>query len=143
VKDHLERASARERLLASLALGLAGLALLLSAAGIYGLLAQDAESRKREFAIRLAVGARPFDLMALVRRRGLLVAAGGALLGLTFAAPGARALASTDWLYGVSPQDPVTYAAAALVLFFAALLAGEGPARRAGRVEPSELLRES
>ncbi|MBL8112589.1 MAG: ABC transporter permease [Acidobacteria bacterium] len=143
VKDHLERASARERLLASLALGLAGLALLLSAAGIYGLVAQDAESRKREFAIRLAVGARPFDLMALVRRRGLLVAAGGALLGLALAAPGARALAGTDWLYGVSAEDPVAYAAAALVLFVAALLAGEGPARRAARVEPSELLRES
>jgi predicted permease len=126
--------------LAGRLLGLfAALAVVLSAVGIYGLLAYLVSQREAEIGIRIAIGAPRASVLWLVLGQGLRLAGAGLVLGVAVALVLARLLASL--LHGIQPRDPVTFAAAPLALLAAALLASYLPARRATRVDPSVALR--
>jgi putative ABC transport system permease protein len=114
-------------------------ALILAAIGIYGLIAYAVAQRTRELGIRMALGARPHDVLSLVVREGMLLAGLGIVLGIGGAFAATRLLASL--LFGVTPTDPVTLASVAALLGAVALLACWLPARRAARVDPVEALR--
>lgn len=117
----------------------AGLALLLAAVGIYGVVAYSVAQRVREMAIRLALGASPRDLLKLVIGRTMLIVLVGLALGGGGALAFTRILASL--LYDTSPTDPVTWAIAGVLLAAVALLACYFPARRAMKVDPLTILR--
>ncbi|HEY7612067.1 MAG TPA: ABC transporter permease [Gemmatimonadales bacterium] len=114
-------------------------ALLLAALGIYGVVAYLVAQRNREIGIRMALGARRVDVLALVLREGLRLAAVGVLLGT------AGAIATTRWLsselYATSATDPLTFVLAALVLAGISLGATLLPARRASAIDPARTLR--
>jgi putative ABC transport system permease protein len=118
----------------------AALALLLASIGVYGVMSYAVGQRQREFGVRLALGARRRDIADLVLRRGAALFAWGAALGLLGAAGAVRVLASL--LYGVSRFDPVSFAAALLVLLGVSAAACGVPARRAARVDPAATLRD-
>ena len=117
----------------------AALALLLAALGLYGVLSCLVGETTRELGLRLALGARPGSLVALVLKRTLALAGVGLAIGLAVALAGGRLLEGA--LFGVSPRDPLTLAAVALVLLLSAAAAGYGPARRASRLDPARVLR--
>lgn len=117
----------------------AGLALLLTAVGLYGVLSYHVAQRTGEIGLRVALGASRADVARLVAGQGLRLVLAGLLLGLTAAAAGSRLLAG--FLFGVSPLDPLSFGAAAVVLTGVALLASWLPARRALRIEPTLALR--
>lgn len=119
--------------------GFAGLALGLSGVGLYGLLSYSVARRTREMGIRLALGAWPRQLEALVVREGLTLVAAGGALGLCGALVAGRLMSAL--LYGVGPADGVSFGAALAVLCLAGLLASYVPARRAAGVAPSSALR--
>jgi len=135
----LGRTIASERTRAGLIGGFALIALLLASIGIYGLLAGDVVRRRQEIGIRVALGARPPDVLAVVLARGARLVAVGLALGLA----GALALSGslTALLYGVRPTDPAIYGAAAAVAAAAAALACYLPALRAARLDPLAALR--
>src|ERR1035438_3574378 len=115
-------------------LGILGaLALVLAAVGMYGVLAYHVTARTREIGIRVALGARPPDVVRLVIAQGLRVTAAGVAIGLLISALASRLLATL--LQGVSPTDAVTWSAAVAVWIAMALVACWLPARRAARVE--------
>ena len=124
------------RLLAAFAV----IALALAALGVYALLAYSVTSRTREIGVRIALGARPADVRRLVFQHGFTLTAIGLGAGLLASAVGARLVGAL--LYEVSVRDPVTFAAAPLVLAGAAALACLLPALRASRVDPACILRE-
>lgn len=115
------------------------LALLLAAAGIYGMISHAALRQAREVGIRLALGATPAQVVALAMRTGLFPVLFGALAGLGAAVLAGRALSAL--LYGLSPLDPMSFAAAAFTLASAAMLASYLPARRAAGTDPASALR--
>jgi ABC-type antimicrobial peptide transport system permease subunit len=117
----------------------ASLALLLGAVGIYGVLVQSVEQRVKEIGVRLALGATRGMVLRRVLVEGLSLAALGAGAGLALAFAGSRLLSSL--LFGIVPADPVTFAAAPLVLAAVACLASLVPALRATRVDPMTALR--
>ena len=119
----------------------AGLALVLSAIGIYGVIAYSVAQRTHEIGVRMALGARTSDVRRLVVREGAGVGAAGVALGLIAAGLLARLMAGL--LFGIAPRDPITFAAGAALLLSIALAASYVPARRASRVEPVTALRES
>jgi putative ABC transport system permease protein len=130
---------ARQRFSIQLMSVFAGLAGLLAAIGIYGVLAYLVDQRRREFGIRIALGARSADVRALVLRQGLVPVA----VGLTAGIAGSLALTRLlkTLLYEVSATDPLTFAAVSMGLIFVSLTAMFIPARRATRVDPLEALR--
>jgi putative ABC transport system permease protein len=115
------------------------LALLLAAIGLYGVVAYSVSRRTREVGVRMALGARPRDVLALVLRQGGRLALVGIGVGAVLAALAGRVLESL--LYGVSALDPVAYALAAGVLLVVATLANLVPALVAARVDPMRALR--
>jgi putative ABC transport system permease protein len=135
----LGRETAQRRLGATLVLCFAALALLLAALGIYGVLAYFVTQHVPEIGIRLALGARPADILGLVLRRGMSLALVGLALGLA----GAYALARLmrGLLFGVAASDPPTYVAVALLIAAVALAACLVPARRAMKIDPMVALR--
>lgn len=135
----LERATAADRFSTVLFSVLAGLALVLAAIGLYGVLAFSVAQRSFEMSVRLALGARPRDVLTLVTRQGMSLVAGGLVAGLVVGIAASRAIASL--LYQVVPTDPVTYATAGLVLVIVGGLACYLPARRAATVDPATTLR--
>ena len=117
----------------------AALALFLAAFGIYALLSYTVSQRRREIGVRMALGARPGDVVALVVRQGAGLVAAGAVLGLFGAAGASRLLAS--FLFGVGADDPLTFAVAPVALVGVALVACWLPGRRAARINPMDALR--
>jgi hypothetical protein len=115
------------------------LAIVVALVGLGGLLARAVTERRRELAVRTVLGATPADAVGMVMREGVLLAAAGVILGLGAAAAAARWLQSL--LYGVTPLDPLTFTAVALLVSAAALTTSFLSARRAARIEPLELLR--
>lgn len=107
--------------------------------GLGGLLARAVTERRRELAIRIALGASRPGAVGIIVREGALLAAAGVVLGLGAGAGAARWLQSL--LYGVSPLDPLTFAGVALLVSAAALMTSFLSAHRAARIEPVELLR--
>jgi putative ABC transport system permease protein len=114
-------------------------ALLLSAIGIYGVMAFVVTQRTHEFGIRMALGARRSEVVRLVLAQGVRLAAAGVVLGVAGAAVTARAIGAL--LYGVDARDPATFALLSAALTLAALAACYVPARRAVRVDPIRALR--
>jgi predicted permease len=115
------------------------LGLLLAAIGLYGVIAFAVSQRTREIGIRLAIGARPAAMLALVLRQGFVLVLAGGIVGALLAAAATRALAGV--LYGVSLGDAVTWGAAALILVLVGLVANLIPARRAMKIDPVRALR--
>jgi predicted permease len=139
--DAVVASSAAQRSLAlTLFAAFATLAVLLSAAGIYGVLAGSVAERTREIGLRSALGATPGDLLRMVLARGLGLAAAGVAFGLIGALATTRYLRAL--LFGVAPMDPLMLGAAASLLLIVAAAACFVPARRAIRVDPMEALRE-
>jgi predicted permease len=116
----------------------AAVAVALAAVGIYGVMAYVARQRTREIGTRVALGATPGHIVWLLMREGGAIAAAGTVVGLTVGLVATRSLSSI--LFGVTPSDPFTMGAAALVLSAAALAASYLPARRAARIDPARVL---
>jgi predicted permease len=116
-----------------------GLALLLAAVGLYGVIAYSVSMRTRELGVRMALGARPGDVLRLVLRQGGRLALVGIGAGILLAALVGRVLGSL--LYGVSALDPLAYAIAATILLAVAALATIVPALTASRLDPLRALR--
>jgi predicted permease len=139
VMDDVRRSLAQERMSAAVALGFGVLATLLAAVGLYGVSSYAASQRVAELAIRTALGARPLDLIRLMLRRIVAIAAAGLAIGLTAASLLTSVLSTL--LFGVSPRDPATFAGAAAILTAIVLLAALIPAVRASRIDPMTALR--
>jgi putative ABC transport system permease protein len=107
--------------------------------GIYGVLAYLVDQRRREFGIRIALGARSFDVLILVLRQGLVPVLAGLIAGIAIALGFTRLLESL--LYDVSPTDPLIFGAVSLGVITVSLVAMYIPARRATRVDPLDALR--
>jgi len=118
---------------------LSGIGLLLAAMGLYGVMAYSVAQRTREFGVRVAMGAKPRDIVQLILRESGTLTITGIAVGLVLAALSARIVASA--IYGISPLDPVTYGAVGLLLVTVALAASYVPARRATKVDPMVALR--
>jgi predicted permease len=115
------------------------LALLLASIGLYGVLAYSVAQRTREIGVRMALGAQSLDVVRLVLGQGLVLA----LIGVGIGLAGSFALTQlmSSVIFGISPTDPLTFAAVAAGLTVIALLASYVPARRAARIDPMEALR--
>ena len=118
----------------------AGLAACLAMAGVYGVMAYVVGQRSSEIGLRMALGASSGDVLRLVLRQGLTLAAIGLVIGLAGAFAASRLL--TSMLFEVKPNDPLTYAGVALLLGIVALAASYIPARRAARIDPLDALRQ-
>jgi predicted permease len=140
LEAHVDKSTARERLLALLSGFLGLLALLLAAIGLYGVMAYSVTGRTGEIAIRLALGARPGAVLSMVLREGGVLVLAGVCLGVVASLALSRVLAAL--LFGVSPRDAAAFAGAVGVMAVVALLGTLLPARRAAGVEPSLALRE-
>ncbi|WP_224366443.1 ABC transporter permease [Hyalangium versicolor] len=130
---------ARQRFLTLLVSVFAGLALVLASVGLYGVISYIARQRTQEIGIRMALGARPRDVLRLVLVQGMSLALGGVGLGLVGAWAASRALGSL--LFNVSATDPLTFGTLALLVTAVALVATWLPAWRAMRVDPLVALR--
>jgi putative ABC transport system permease protein len=138
--DDLLSGSVSPRRFSAVLIGIfAGLALLLAAVGIYGVMSYVVGQRTHEIGIRMALGAQRGDVRRLVVNRGVKLAATGVAIGLAGALALTRFLSSL--LFGVKPADPFTFAGVALLLAGVAVLACYVPARRAMRVDPIVALR--
>jgi predicted permease len=137
--EYVEKARAQTRFVTVLAGALAALALFLASIGIYGVTSYSVAQRKREIAIRMAVGANSADVGRMVLRQSGLPVVVGVLAGLAMAAALTPLLSGL--LYGVRPSDPLTYGAISLVLAAVGILACYIPARRATKVDPMIALR--
>ncbi len=118
----------------------AGIAVLMVVAGLYGVLAQLVGYRKREIGLRMALGASPRNILAMVLRQGSVLVVAGLVGGLGLALLAAKLL--KDFLYHVSSVDPWTYMGVAILLLVVGSVAALLPARRAAAVEPMQALRE-
>jgi predicted permease len=138
--DRVNETLTRERLLLRLAIGFGIVAMLLASVGLYGSLAHAVARRTREIGVRLACGAEPCKMIAMVLREATIVAAIGLAIGLPLAIGVGKTLRA--FLFGVQPGDTVTLTASCVVLTMVALLAAYVPARRASRIDPIAALRE-
>jgi putative ABC transport system permease protein len=138
--SYVDNAMAQTRFMLALIGVFAGLALVLASLGLYGVISYSARQRTREIGVRIAFGASDGDVIALVLKQGLAMAAAGVAAGLITAVALTRIVESL--LVGVSPTDPLTFAGVPALLLAIALVATYLPARRATRVDPVEALRE-
>jgi len=137
--EEADGALSQERVLASIGLLLGAAALVLVVIGLYGTMAAAVIRSRRELGIRLALGARPGSLRAMVVGRSLLVAVVGLTLGLPLAYAATKSF--THLLYGVRPVDPIVSAGTAAIVLVTVALAAFIPASRAARVDPVVALR--
>ena len=139
VDDMFSNGFIAERMAAVVSLGAATLGVVLAALGLYALLTHSIAMRTREIGIRLAVGAAPRSIRALILRRMLGLVLGGVVVGVPAALMGSAVLQSL--MFGVSTTDRLTLAAAVMIVVVVAAAASAAPAIRAGRVDPVRLLR--
>ena len=139
VNDLLARAPSTERMSSTVAGAVSGIAVLLALIGVHGALAYSVARRTREIGVRLAIGAAPGAAARSVLREGILVCTIGVAIGLPLAAMAARSLRSL--LFGISENDPATFAVAAAGFLLLGVVAGLAPARRAAAVDPVIALR--
>ena len=137
--DLMSASMARRRFSLFLMSVFAASALLLAALGIYGVMAFVVSQRAQEFGIRLALGAKPGDILGLAFRPGLILTATGTLVGLAASLVVTRLMSSL--LFGVSASDPATFAFVPVLLAIVTMAACFIPARRATRVSPMEVLK--
>ncbi len=137
--DHVRDALLVPRLAGALSAIAGSVGLAIAIIGVYGIISFSVARRRREIGIRLAIGARPRAMLAMVLRQGVRLAAVGAVLGLAAGWGATRFAASL--LYGVTPTDTLTFVAVPLLLTGVALLACLVPARAAARVNPADVLR--
>jgi predicted permease len=130
----LDARLARPRFLAATLAALSGAAVILSGVGLYGLLAAAVRERRHEIAIRMALGATPADVRTLVVQQAVFIVGIGLTMGEALSLVGTRFLRAV--LYGVSPADPVTLAAAVSLLIVVAAAAAYAPVARAARADP-------
>jgi predicted permease len=140
LSEHIGRSLIQQRLVARLAAFFGLLALLLACVGLYGVLSYAVARRTNEIGIRMALGARRGDVFWLVLREALALAVAGVVIGLL--ASLAATQTASSLLFGLEPNDPLTIAAATLLLLAVAALASYLPARRAARVDPMAALRD-
>ena len=129
----------QERMIAILAAAFGGLAALLAAVGLYGVMAYNMARRTGEIGIRMALGARPGDIRTLVLRESLVLIGAGLLAGLPIAL--AATQLTRKMLFGLSPGDPTVFGAAVLLLVIVGVMAASLPAWRASRIAPAIALR--
>ena len=139
--DQIHASLTRERLLAQLTGFLGVLALLLAGLGLYGVTAYAISRRRTEIAVRMALGAAPSRVIALVLGRVWILIGAGILAGAGISLWGSRFIAGL--IYGLAPRDPMTLVGAAVLLCVMGGLAGWFPARKAARLDPVAVLRES
>jgi putative ABC transport system permease protein len=139
MQERVEETWATPRLMSFLLVCFALLALTLAVVGLYGVMAFNGLRRMREIGVRLALGAMPAQIRAMMLGQGMRLLGGGLLLGFVGAFACSRVIRSL--LFGVSANDPLIYGAVTLLLFCAALVACWIPARRASRVNPMVTLR--
>jgi predicted permease len=139
VAQNIDRSILQERVTATLSAFFGGLALLLSAIGLYGLMAYTVTQRTREIGIRVALGAERASVLKMILRETLVLVAVGLGVGLPCALSATRLIGHMS--YGLSPNDPVTLECVVAALLAVGLLAGYLPARRASRVDPLVALR--
>jgi putative ABC transport system permease protein len=139
VQQAIAEGVAAQRFIMTLLMVFAGLAVALAAIGIYGVLSYLVGQRTRELGVRMALGAEQRVVRSLVMRQAIAQVVPGLVMGAVGALLLSRLLASQ--LHGVSPTDPLTFAAVILLLFTVAMLASYLPARRAARVDPMIALR--
>ena len=137
--DLVERTLTTRRFALVVLTGFAALALLLAAAGVYGVLSAIAAQYRREIGVRMALGAAWVDIMRLVVARGLIVSAVGIAAGLVAVLGGARLL--QGFLFSVAPTDPIAIGGAAMLMLAIAAVACYLPARRAAAEDPVQALR--
>ena len=130
---------AQERIVATLCSFFGGLALLLSAVGLYGIMAHAVTRRTREIGIRMALGARRSNVLWLVLRDAILLVFAGAIIGVPLAFAATRFIES--FLYGLTAHDPAIIVSAAAILSLVTVMASYLPARRATQVDPMTALR--
>ncbi len=139
VAQQLDQGLTRDRLLAYLAGAFGFLALLLACIGLYGVLSYAVATRTSEIGVRMAIGATPANVLRLIVTDGMRVVVVGIAAGVAVAVAGTRFIQVL--LFGVTPSDPLTYAAVCAVLLVIAFVSSLLPARRAARVDPMTALR--
>ena len=137
--EQIDRSLFQERLFARLTSFFGLLAALLACIGVYGIMAFAAGKRTREIGIRMALGANRGEILAMVLRETVVLLAIGIVVGIVMSLEASRLISTL--LFGLKPTDPLTIAAAALLMVLAAAVAGYVPARRASRVDPMVALR--
>lgn len=139
MREQIDRTTASQRIALTMLVAFGGLALVLAAIGLYGVMASAVAQSRRELALRMALGAEPADLIRVVLTSGLVVTGTGMVVGTAAALQGTRLLGYL--LYEVGPRDPVAFVSAVLVVAIAAILACVVPAWRATRTDPIHALR--
>ena len=140
MRDRVTESLWRERLLATLSLVFALIAVFMAVIGLHGLLSYDTTQRTREFGIRAAVGAQKLDVATLLLHELLRILAPGIALGVLLCLLASHAIASV--LYGVRPLDPASFAIALAVVACTVVAAGWQPLQRAMDIDPAIVLRE-
>lgn len=139
LEDHFARQPSTERMSATLASAVGGIAILLALIGVHGTLAYSVSRRTREIGVRVAIGAAPHTVARAVLREAFLVTLTGVTIGLPLAYLAARGLRTL--MFGITESDPLTYAGAAMFFVVLGLAAAVVPARRAAQVDPMVALR--
>ena len=137
--DYIQASFLAQRIAATLLTGLGVVALILAAMGIYGVMAYVVSQRTQEIGVRMALGAQMTDVLRLIVRQGMTLGIMGVAVGLVGALAVTRLL--SNFLYGVSPFDPLTFIGTAMLLSLVTLVATLIPAHRAARVDPQVALR--
>jgi putative ABC transport system permease protein len=140
LESYVQDATAQTRFMLALIAVFAGMALVLASLGLYGVISYSVRQRTREIGVRVAFGAENRDVLRLVVKQGLALAAVGVGVGLAASFGLSRTIRS--FLVGVSPTDPVTYVGIPVLLLAVAAVASWVPARRAAAVHPVEALRD-
>jgi hypothetical protein len=139
METHIRDALIGPRLMWGVSAAAAGLGLSLAVVGVYAVVSFSVARRRRELGIRLAIGARPRELVTMVLRQGITLAFVGTLVGVVAAYALTRFASSL--LYGITPTDPVTFIVVSALLIAVAVAACAIPARLAARLDPVDVLR--